>query len=252
MGIKTKKTKYFALLFDKFIVSVFIIFVLFAIGKWAFFVFKQSGYFAVKDIWYESTLKSIESTELSNLKGKNLFDIDLQKIQSQLQRRYPQYRQLMVLKRFPDQILVVAKKRSPLAQAKIKGRQVALDGNGIVLSTSGDFEDNLPLITGIHTIKGNVQAGAVLESEDLRLALNIIKMFKAEKSLSSYRISKIDIANLSEIYFYILDNLRIVIDQEDVGHQLQLLGLVLSQAKIDTNKVRYVDLRFKEPILGKR
>ncbi len=228
---------------------------------WAFLIFvgykaalsfcRSCDYFTVKDIWYESTLQAIQSSELSALKGKNLFDVDLKKAQRQLQSRYPQFKELVVLKRFPNQILVVAKKRPVFAQVKAGARTVVVDEKGVVLSIHSDEGKDLPFIVGINGFKSKIVPGVMMEGESLQTALGIIRAFLSEKNLSSHRMIKIDISNLSEIFFYLEDNLKIIIDRENVAHKLKMLGLVLAQAKPDPREIRYVDLRFKEPILGK-
>ena len=47
-------------------------------------------------------------------------------------------------------------------------------------------------------------------------------------------------------------NLKIIMDEDDLDHELKMLSLVLSQAKVDANNIKYIDMRFKEPILGKK
>ena len=252
MRNKNKRSKSSTSILKNFVIAIFTFFALFVFYKKGIYFLRHSDYFTVKDIWYESSLKSIESSELSNLKGKSLLQIDLKKIQRQLELRYPQFGQLRVLKRFPNQILVVAQKRSPFAQARIEARNITLDEKGVVLSTTEGLDNHLPLITGVSALRARILAGSLIESRDLQLALTVIKIFKTDKVLSKYRIFKIDVSNLSEIYFYIVDNLKIIIDEEDFDHKLKMLGLLLSQAKLEPNSVRYIDLRFKEPILGKK
>ena len=116
----------------------------------------------------------------------------------------------------------------------------------------GDPDGRLPLITGLRLPKGRMTIGSLIENEDLQVALGIIRVFRTERALVSYKISKIDVGNLSEIYFYLTESLKVIIDEENFRHKLRILALVLSQAKSELNTVKYIDLRFKEPILGKK
>ena len=252
MASKGKKTGLSISLLKGVVVGIFTLFILFIFSGKILFLLRQWDYFAVKDIWYESSLKSIEASELANLKGKNLFEIDLKKVQRQLQLRYPQFANLQVIKRFPNQILVVARQRTPFAQAKISARYVILDERGHALSSMGDPDGRLPLITGLRLPKGRMTIGSLIENEDLQVALGIIRVFRTERALVSYKISKIDVGNLSEIYFSLTESLKVIIDEENFRHKLRILALVLSQAKSELNTVKYIDLRFKEPILGKK
>lgn len=213
---------------------------------------QTSDYFTVKEIWYESSLRFMEANEIKGLKGRNIFDVDLSKVEKQIQTRYPQFAQLRVLRRFPNQILVVARERMPFAQAQLNGKTVTLDEKGVILDVDEKLDDRLTFLTGVNPLKKRITPGMLVESLDLQLALSIVKFFRTDKTLAHYRISKIDVGNLSEISFYILQNLKIIVDQEKLQHQLKMLSFVLSQAKIEMETVKYIDLRFKEPILGKK
>ena len=251
MGSKNKKTSASSGIFRMIVLMVFFAFILFVIGRAVWSYLRQSDYFKITDIWYEASLKSIESSELAGLKGKNLLSVNLEKIQKQLQFRYPQYRQLTVLRRFPNQILVVAKRRAFFAQTKINHHSVTIDEKGTIVSLNAESDEMLPFIAGISSAKGRLQVGAFIDSYQLQLALNIIRAFQSEKLLSAYRISRVDIGNLSEINFYIVENLKVIIDQDNYAAKIRMLGFLLSRIKPEED-IKYIDLRFKEPILGKK
>jgi hypothetical protein len=42
------------------------------------------------------------------------------------------------------------------------------------------------------------------------------------------------------------------LDREKIAQRIKVLGVVLSQGNLDMDHVKYVDLRFKEPIIGKK
>ncbi len=215
-------------------------------------ILKHSTYFKIKDIWYESSLRSIESSELAVLKGKSLLTVDLKKVQEQLQRRYPQYRQLQVVKRYPNQVLVVARQRFPFAKLRLAGKTLTLDDKSVILSAGGNNENNLPLIMGVESVRGRIAAGSQIDGVDLRVAMAIITMAQSDRVLSYFPIIKIDVSNLSEIHFFLSNNLKIIVDQDRLEHKLKMLALVLSQTKLEKDNVGYIDLRFKEPVLGKK
>ena len=230
---------------------VFFGFMAFLILRLVWMSLKESDYFKVTDIWYEASLKSIESSELAGLKGRNLLTLDLKKIERQLQQRYPQYRQLAVLRRFPNQILVVAKRRAFFAQANINNRLMIIDEKGTMVGTDKDSDDALPYISGISAVKGRLQIGVAVEGYQLQVALGIIRVFQSDKNLSSYRIAKMDISNLSEINIYLDNGLKVIADQENYPEKIRMLGFLLSKLS-PQEEMKYVDLRFKEPILGKK
>lgn len=250
MGSKNKKS-FFAIIFFRFLI---IIIFLGTIGYFAydrtFDSIKNSDFFAIKDIWYESSLKAIDKSELSSLKGKSLLTIDLKKIQRQLQTRYPQYKNLRVLRRFPDQILVSAYRRYVVAQVKAGNGTFFVDENATILSQLKAVDQKLPVITGISFGKKGLSANNAASNYQMQVALKIIKEFQKDKALSNCPILRIDVSHLSEIHVDILEGLPVLFDRDNVEQKVKILSLVLTQAKVDPMTVRYIDLRFKEPILG--
>ena len=252
MATRNKKIKLSPTALRKIAVSAIIILALAIFYEKIIYFSHHSDYFTVKEIWYESSLRFMETNEIMGIKGKNIFDVDLRKIERQLQFRYPQFSQLRVLKRFPNQILIVARQHLPFAQLQVEGQNVILDERGVVLSTVDSLDNRLPVIVGATSLKRRITTGMLLENADLQIALKIIRIFKTDKILSFHSISRMDISNLSQIFFYITDDLKVIIDQENIPHKLRILSLILAQTKLTPGGVKYIDLRFKEPILGKK
>jgi hypothetical protein len=46
--------------------------------------------------------------------------------------------------------------------------------------------------------------------------------------------------------------LQIIIDQDSIAHNVKVLGVILAQKQFEINQAKYIDLRFKEPIIGKK
>lgn len=240
------------MLLKNIVIGVVLVFFVFILYQKGIALLKSSDYFIVRDIVYDPSLKFMDAEFMAGLKGKNLFNVDLKKIERQLQMEYPRFSQLRILKKFPNQILVVASTRAPFAQTRINGKIAILDDEGAVVALSADLDTHLPLVTGVRLSTGKITIGSPMQSIPLSTALAVVKAFRAEATLAAYRISKIDVANLSQIYFYITEDLKVILDEDDLGRELKILGLVLSQTKNELENVRYIDLRFKEPVLGKK
>lgn len=234
------------------ILVVVLAFVVFLGGNRAVYFLRHSGYFAIREVLYHPSLKFMASEQTPNFKGRNLFALDLQKTQRQLQMHYPQIMNLRVVKRFPGQLLIIAKQRIPFAQMQIRNQTVILDEDGIILSAGSALDGQLPFVTGIRFFQGRIIPGLQIKSRALDLALKVIEAIKDNDQLSALSVKSVDVGNASQIYFTIDDNLKIIIDQENIDHKLELLALIFSKAKAELEGVKYIDLRFKEPILGKK
>ena len=252
MPVRNNKSKPPNTFLRKIVLWVFLAFFATVLYQKIFLYLKNSDYFKIKTISYHPSLKFMISTDLLSLKGKNLLDVDLSRIQRQLQGRYPQAANLKVVKRFPNQVLIVARQRFPFARVKMGSQTVVVDEEGVILSELNNVDGGLPIITGINNYKGKIVPGSKVKSHYLRLAGEIIKSFTSVEALEPYRIIKMDVSNLSQIDFYITGDLKVIVDRDDIDRQMQLLGLVLVQGKAELPTVKYVDLRFKEPIFGKK
>ncbi len=253
MKKKTNKEPKLIFYLIRNLVLVTLVFVLFAIGIVKLLQqFKGHDNFKIKGIVFAPTLQPIKSVQLNNLKGKSIFDVNLDQLQRQLQMQHPELAQLRVMKRFPDQIFVSARKRLPFAQIKIKGKDVTLDSEGVVLSMSIPPGKDLPVILTDGFENVPVFMGGQLKGTVIQTALTVIRIFRLNKYLSSYKIAQINVRHLSQIEFYLTDTLKVIIDQNSINYKLQMLSLILSKAKLNLEEVSYIDLRFKEPITGKK
>jgi len=212
---------------------------------------KRSRLFSVKMIVLEPAMDFFDVRELNYLKGKNIFDIDPDLVQDRLQKQYPNIAYLKVVKRFPDTLVIMATQRNPFAQLRIRYHMVVIDGHGVVLSELATEDKNLPLIQGVKA-EQKIKVGRPLTDPPVSIALNIIKIFRQNAALTVYPVSKIDVGNLSKINMTIGHNLNIILDREQVKQKFKMLELVLAQSKMDLGNVKYIDLRFKEPIVSKR
>ncbi len=236
---------------------------------------RTSSYFRIREIYYDPSLEFLRSSSLLSLKGKNLYSLDLTLVQRQLQGRYPELTNLRLLKRFPDRLLVVAQKRVACAKLAVKNRQVTVDDLGSILSMSAT-DAALPLISGKNFSGLEPQLGATVKGQEFRTAMKIIKEFRNNADLENYNLARLSIENLSEINFFISkklqevrdpllaqpalpktaefprEGMKIIIDTDNIPDKINMLGIVLAQTKGQLEGVKYIDLRFKDALLGKK
>ena len=244
-----KKTSFAFVLFRNLVVAIVVIGGIFFAWQTIIAKVKNSELFRIRSIVVsDPSMQFIKTSRLINLKGHNIFAVHLDSLSRQLQMQYPEIAEIKLLKRFPDQIVVATKKRFPFAQTKIKNKDVTLDAQGIILSSAVNPEA-LPVISGIFAQKSEIIPGTQLKSDEARIALEVLRTFRMNKYLSVYKILRIDVTNLSQIEFYLTDSLKVITDQLNISERIQLLSLILSQAKLKLEDVSYIDIRFKEPII---
>ena len=217
-----------------------------------FYLLTHSKYFSIQMVMLDSSLSFIDKNDFANLSGKNIFTLDLNKIQRHLGFKYPQVSDLRVVRKFPNQIHIQAKPRFPAAQVQSSSKILTLDERGIVLASSDKKDEKLPYISVPHDNYPRYKLGLPLGSSEHRVGLDIINSFKINRALSSYAISQIDIESLSKIDVYLSNKLHVILDASKVEQKMRMLGIILAQGQVDLKEVKYIDLRFKEPIVGKR
>ena len=92
--------------------------------------------------------------------------------------------------------------------------------------------------------------GGHVRSAELTKVVEILNGFKASSYLKRWRIHNVQAGNLSKIDLLIGENMHVILDQDDTQDKIELLQMLISSNKIDLNKVKYIDLRFKEPVIA--
>jgi cell division septal protein FtsQ len=222
----------------------------FVFGMRHFFI--TSDVFCVRSVTVDPALSFIIKKDYGRFIGRNIFTIDLLREQRRMSYKYPQTDGLKIVRQFPDSIHLVAKQRMPFAQILMNKNVFTIDDVGVVLSTTSKSNEKFPAILGLGVAPGNIALGKVVDSEGLKTALEIIKSFKNTKTLSLNRIKSINIDNTSKIDMMLDDDLNIILGGDEIDYKISVLNILISQHKLSSKDTKYIDLRFKEPVIGKK
>ncbi|MBF0521668.1 MAG: cell division protein FtsQ/DivIB [Candidatus Omnitrophica bacterium] len=209
----------------------------------------QSDYFKVKVITIDPSLQSITKRDLRNVLGKSIVFVNLQEVESDLLKKYPAVSALQVEKHFPNQISIKAKRRFPLVQVRTGRGSFLLDNSGVVMGIAPVPNKGLPVLLG-WDFNGRLVLGKAVNTAKTQLALRIAGAFTLHKSLASYKMDSISVENPARICLNLTNGLQVIVDEDKLEEKIELLGLMLSQGNLNLNRIKYIDLRFKEPVLG--
>ncbi len=169
-----------------------------------------------------------------NLIGKNLIMIDEKSVEETLKKKFSCIKQVFLNKSLPNKIKVHVIGRQPVATIVASNSAKLVDNEGVALG-GGDLP-NLPKI-----YSENIDSKEV---KNTILIINKLISFNFEIKKSSILPKKdLLIEGEYKIYFNLEKNLDI---------QLASLQLILNQAKIESNKVEYIDLRFRDPVIKEK
>jgi len=232
------------------IIGVFACVFLFVAGTRTMEFFTRAKIFHVHEVVKSPSLQFIQSRYLDQLEGRNIFSVDLGGIEQRVRSEYPDVDQLRIIRQLPDRILVTAEKREPWVVAAVGSRDVVLDVHGVVLSADAPARGSLPYITGLTDVSSAAQ-GKKLSGVKIRVALDLVDALRQNHYLKSMALQSVDVGSLSKIYLYV-NGVEVIIDRFKIAEKIETLGLLLSDAGLPLEKVNYLDLRFKEPVINKK
>lgn len=231
----------------------------------------KSGFFKIKNIavrLYDPAAKfnyllSADKIDLSYLKGRDIITIDLRKEQGRISRVYPGYRRIKLVRILPDKIFADFLVRNPIAYVKLY-RQFCIDDD-LVLFDLPDQKAllSLPVITGLETKIFGPKPGTKYNFKELSVAVEIIADSNKDKYLRNLRIIKINMEDPANASFILeapdnfkpprqkpcADFFEVKIGQDSINDKINLLASLLAQSKNDLFDIKYIDLRFKEPVI---
>jgi len=224
-------------------------------------VLKSSDFFAVKQVVVRNSDRSFDY-----LKGRNIFSLDLNGESWRAVLSCPDCRKVRLARILPNCIFVDFIKRRPIALVKFY-KDFAIDEQGVLFYPDAAIEEaGLPVIYGLETKIFSPKPGTRYKRAELDLALSIINEFKANKTFRGFTLTRIDVANLQSAGFFILlpkqavDYTKNFPQQELMGIEVRtgeanirqkmiILGGLIIQARKEWGNIKYIDLRFKEPVI---
>ncbi|MCM8798321.1 MAG: cell division protein FtsQ/DivIB, partial [Candidatus Omnitrophica bacterium] len=181
----------------------------------------------------------------------NFFQIDpLQLISSGalLISAKPEYAEIIIKRVLPHRLWVVLKERLPIMQIKM-GKFYPVDREGFILPYARETpHTNLPIILGIEP--GEIAINSLSHSPRIRKAIEIIALIKEGKYFWEKGVTKINLTSLNDISFFLDNGIEVKFGSPVLKEKFERLSLVLEEVKIKSLSPSFIDLRFKDVILG--
>jgi len=233
--------------------------VLLAIASWALWSYTQRAEaFRVTQIQLppQSSLRVPES-----LIGQNLWDVDIDALAADFAKQQPALKTVRVVRQLPNVLRIETIPRVAIAQVRLDlpaalaaqaGRWYPVDGDGFVLQESSD-ETTAHLIRLEGLAGSAIKVGRENTNERLRLALRVLEKLRHTPAALARRLTHINVTNPQEI--------RLVIDgetevhcgsEEELDAHVHRLVSTLKVIGKQQLSVRYIDVRFREPVISPR
>jgi len=224
-------------------------------------VLTTADFFAVQQVVVRNS-----DNQFEYLKGRNIFSLNLSYEARVVFLRCPDCRKVRFTRILPNCIVVDFLKRKPVALVKFY-KNFAIDEQGVLFLPDIVTENlGLPVIYGLETKIFAPKPGKSYKRSELDLALSIINEFKANKAFAGFSLKRIDVASPGSAGFFMLlprqiANYTLVIPRAEwlgfevrtgvnnIRQKMMILGGLLIQEYKEWVNIKYIDLRFKEPLI---
>ncbi len=193
------------------------------------------------------------------LMGQNLWAVDLGALATQLHAQQTHLMQVQVIRVLPDTLQVEVRTRTAVAQVQVHGptggwQWFAVATDGFILpEPSSRPTANLVTLKGVERPQMPLNVGRENTSDRLRHALQLIEHLRRSPTLHGHQLTEVDVGDPSQLTFVIDDGIEIRCgSEEELRTHLDRLRVVLSAIAKRQVPVRYIDVRFKDPVLGPR
>jgi len=185
--------------------------------------------------------------------GQNLWSVDLSALAESLSRQQPALKTVRVVRELPNRLRIDAIARHPIAQVRLD-RWYAVDGEGYVLPDGRTQpSEDLVRLVGVETPQARLRAGALNTSERLQVGLRVVDAVRQQPWLPSHRLETVDVSDPRQISLRIDDDVEIRCGAEsELPTQLTRLQTVLKTVEPQRVAIRYIDVRFAEPVVAPR
>jgi len=225
-------------------------------------VLSNASYLKIKEV----IIIKDDPVDISYLKGKNIFAIDLRRESRYILEAYPNYRRIRMVRIFPNRLYVGFVKRSPLAMVRLY-RYFYVDEDLVLFDMpQQESIQDLPVIVGLETRIFSPRSGRKQEIKELALAVDIITEAGRNRNLKDYTIKKVDVSSPDSASFFMITPyghtgslatvlnpvpavVEVKVGQGNIKSKMNVLAGLLAQLQKDVPDLKYIDLRFKEPVV---
>ncbi len=199
------------------------------------------------------TLTSEQAFQFCELrKGENLIALDLVNVQQVIKRRHPEFKEVRVRRVLPNRVEVLLKRRTPTAQVAFS-KFVQIDKDLVILpgSALAPFR-NLTVIEGTPIPREGLTVGVTIRDTATKKAIKLMDIIKRSNVLRKHVLTKIDIGDSKNLSLFVDQDIEIKIGNSHLIERLKILDQTLKTIELDRSKIRYIDLRFDDVVIGPR
>lgn len=183
--------------------------------------------------------------------GGPILPVDLVRSEKVIRSRHPEYRWVVVKRVLPNEIRIVLREKSPLAQIHYESYYL-IDHSGMVISeASAEPFKKLAVIRGID-VGRKLQRGMRLDRHSMNQVIQLLRDIQRFNVLRGHQLTAVDMGDRRNLLLWIDEKIEVRISSRNVVAQLKKFSDWLASVELDPEKIRYIDLRFEDIVVGPR
>lgn len=186
-------------------------------------------------------------------RGESIWGIHLDRTEERIRKFHPEFAVVKVRRRLPDTLELELRRRVPVVDVWLD-KFYALDESGIVLSESAEPDSRRPVIAGVPKPSSAVTTGSRIHFKALNSAIRLVLDASEFAVFRAHRLTRVDVSDPKNIILILEDKVEIKLGSRNFGDKLKRLAETVGSPdfSFDSEKIRYLDLRFGDPIVGFR
>ena len=187
------------------------------------------------------------------IKGENIFSFNLDRYEKYLKANSRIVKKLHVIKKFPDTVVIEAQGRLPLMQ--ISNRDAAfylVDNEGVILKGPVPFVGrHLMQVNGFSSAL-DLRIGKKIANYRMQKALEVVKILQKTNVADAFDVANVDVSNTNNIMIVLEGGTEIYLGHSEFLKRLHQLARATKKIDFSPEKIKYVDLRFDDMVIGSR
>jgi cell division protein FtsQ len=230
------------------VVMVLVLGVLIVSALYLYDYLTTSDAFTVAEVELRGVTR-IEDAELrrmlSDLEGHNLFLAPLDDLEKRLEM-HPRVEEVDMRRVVPDRIVCDVSEREPVALV-FTDRFLEVDRHGMIMAEDAYTPLlDLPIITGVSG--DDVNTGHISESEDVRRALEVLRVAREIGGEFASAISEVNVERGGVVVRSLENDRVLVLGEGDYENRLRKYFVLHDELDRETSR-RVVDLRFQDQVV---
>ncbi len=184
-------------------------------------------------------------------KNVSALDVDLDEVEAYIRRYHPEFQSVTVKRILPNRLVIEVAERVPAAQIQLK-QVYWIDKEGVILNPVSSPQGNFPIVLGISLETQELKTGDRIRSNYLNQALQLNAEINKRHILKHYKLTHINLSDPRNLIFVLDSDIEVRMGMRNLPQKLLMLEEAVASVPLDSSKIKYLDLRFDNIVVGPR